>query len=148
MLDKRVAVALGMKLRDVNVVTEAFLGVVREELVEMNTVRLDALGSLKVHEYEGKVDHLQPVTGPLTVTSNKKHRVSFKKAHQFSLELRKKLGGPVVEKVMEKYGVDESQKDNEKVASEGCPLCGAKPERHGNVLACPTHGTEPFEKSK
>lgn len=52
------------------------------------------------------------------------------------------------ERQMEKYGVDESQKDNEKVASEGCPLCGAKPERHGNVLACPTHGTEPFEKDK
>jgi len=49
---------------------------------------------------------------------------------------------------MEKLGVDESGSDQEKVAAEGCPVCGRKPERHGNVLACPQCGTEPFEKKK
>lgn len=49
---------------------------------------------------------------------------------------------------MDKYGVDETGEDQEKLAAKGCPLCGAKPERHGNVLACPTHGTEPFEHPK
>lgn len=49
---------------------------------------------------------------------------------------------------MEKYGVDESlTPELEKQANQGCPLCGRKPERHGQVLMCPEHGSEPFEKS-
>jgi uncharacterized Zn finger protein (UPF0148 family) len=47
---------------------------------------------------------------------------------------------------MDKYGVDEQGAENEKVAAEGCPKCGAKVQKHGNVLACPNCGTEPFEK--
>jgi len=47
---------------------------------------------------------------------------------------------------MEKYGVDESTSaDLEKRAAKGCPECGRKPERHGRILVCPIHGTEPFE---
>lgn len=48
---------------------------------------------------------------------------------------------------MTKYGVDEGtdQEALEKKAAGGCPKCGAKPTRHGNVLACPNCGTEPFE---
>lgn len=51
---------------------------------------------------------------------------------------------------MDKFAVDESvdQDAMEKAASEGCPLCGAKCERHGNTLLCPTHGSEPFEKKQ
>lgn len=49
---------------------------------------------------------------------------------------------------MDKYGVDESvdQNELEKVANNGCPICGKPVTKHGKVLACPTHGTEPFEK--
>lgn len=47
---------------------------------------------------------------------------------------------------MDKLGVDESGVENEKVAAEGCPKCGSKVQKHGNVLACPNCGTEPFEK--
>lgn len=49
---------------------------------------------------------------------------------------------------MDKYAVDETtdQEKLEKAAAEGCPICGKKPERHGNTLICPTHGSEPFEK--
>lgn len=51
---------------------------------------------------------------------------------------------------MEKFGVDESanQEQLEKASAAGCPICGAKPERHGNVLMCPTHGSEPFEQKQ
>jgi hypothetical protein len=50
---------------------------------------------------------------------------------------------------MEKYGVDESATPElEKKAAQGCPVCGRKPERHGNVLMCPVHGSEPFETEK
>jgi len=50
---------------------------------------------------------------------------------------------------MEKYAVDESvdQSVMEKAAAEGCPECGAKCERHGNLLFCPTHGSSPFESA-
>lgn len=49
---------------------------------------------------------------------------------------------------MEKYGVDENADENlEKKAAQGCPVCGATPIRHGNVLMCPTHGSEPFENN-
>jgi uncharacterized Zn finger protein (UPF0148 family) len=48
---------------------------------------------------------------------------------------------------MEKYGVNESidSETMEKIASAGCPRCGAPVEKQGNVLACPRCGTEPFE---
>lgn len=49
---------------------------------------------------------------------------------------------------MEKFGVDEGvdQESLEKAAAAGCPVCGKTPVRHGNVLMCPDHGSEPFEK--
>lgn len=48
-----------------------------------------------------------------------------------------------------KYAVDETVGyDAEKVATEGCPNCGSKIERHGQVLCCPRCGTAPFEKEK
>ena len=51
---------------------------------------------------------------------------------------------------MDKLGVDESvdQSVMEKAAAEGCPECGAKVTRHGNILVCPKHGTAPFEQEK
>jgi hypothetical protein len=51
---------------------------------------------------------------------------------------------------MEKYAVDETVEQNamEKAATQGCPECGAKCERHGNLLFCPTHGSAPFEKKR
>ena len=44
-----------------------------------------------------------------------------------------------------KLGVDETSKDLNKEAAESCPECGAKLEKHGSVVVCPKHGTEPFE---
>lgn len=51
---------------------------------------------------------------------------------------------------MDKLGVDEGQDQEvlEKAASDGCPQCGKKVERHGQVLVCPRCGTAPFEKKK
>jgi ribosomal protein S27AE len=46
---------------------------------------------------------------------------------------------------MEKYGVDETGEEMEKKAAAGCPKCGGKVEKHGNVLTCEHCGTEPFE---
>jgi hypothetical protein len=51
---------------------------------------------------------------------------------------------------MDKLGVDEGvdQEKLEKQAAAGCPECGKTPERHGNVLVCPVHGSEPFETKR
>lgn len=48
---------------------------------------------------------------------------------------------------MEKFGVDEGtdQERLEKKAADGCPKCGRTPKRHGKVLMCPEHGSEPWE---
>lgn len=49
---------------------------------------------------------------------------------------------------MSKFGVSEgvSSEKLEKAAAQGCPICGAAVVKHGSILACPTHGTEPFER--
>lgn len=49
---------------------------------------------------------------------------------------------------MTKLGVDENVdgEELEKAAANGCPVCGKTPQRHGNVLVCSVHGSEPFEK--
>jgi hypothetical protein len=51
---------------------------------------------------------------------------------------------------MDKYAVVEEvdQEKLEKQAAAGCPKCGKTPERHGNVLTCPIHGSEPFEAKR
>jgi hypothetical protein len=51
------------------------------------------------------------------------------------------------EEGMTKYAVNERVDGEklEKAAAQGCPICAAPVQKHGNVLACPTHGTEPFE---
>lgn len=50
---------------------------------------------------------------------------------------------------MEKYGV-ETHLPGEKQASaqdtpKKCPLCGSLLVKHGQVVLCPKHGSEPFE---
>jgi len=51
---------------------------------------------------------------------------------------------------VEKYAVDEQGKraENEKQSAAGCPECGQPLEKHGAVVKCPTHGTEPFEANR
>jgi len=48
---------------------------------------------------------------------------------------------------MTKYGVDESETDDEKKASAEtkCPDCGSEVEKHGQTKICPQCGSAPFE---
>jgi len=50
---------------------------------------------------------------------------------------------------MEKLGVVEGadQEQLEKKAAKGCPECGRPLVKLGQLLKCPTHGTEPFEET-
>jgi hypothetical protein len=51
---------------------------------------------------------------------------------------------------MDKYGVDETSglapEEMEKRAARGCPACGKQLVKHGSVLLCPLHGSEPLER--
>lgn len=150
-LDVQVAKELGLKPTEVSAITAVFLEKVRNELVELNTVELTGFGFFRMSVRGGGTDNLLPVGKnalPVTVTSQKKYHVSFRKSGPFTRALRERYRDSVVEKTMsfEKYGVDEAGAENEKKASQGCPVCGAKVERHGNILACPKCGTEPFEQ--
>jgi DNA-directed RNA polymerase subunit RPC12/RpoP len=52
---------------------------------------------------------------------------------------------------MQKLGVDEQLGDQERLekqAAEGCPECGGRVERHGQVLICEQCGSRPFEKKR
>jgi uncharacterized Zn finger protein (UPF0148 family) len=53
------------------------------------------------------------------------------------------------EEGMDKFGVDQTsgldQERLEKRAAKGCPACGKELIKHGSVLLCPIHGSEPFE---
>lgn len=99
-LDKKVAITLGRKVQDVTDITTEFIAAIREALVEMNTVRIDGLGQLRVVPWEGKVDHLQPRGLPIVATSRKKYRVSFKKAAPLTRAVQERFGGAHVEKVV------------------------------------------------
>ncbi|MCI0563295.1 MAG: hypothetical protein MN733_32865 [Nitrososphaera sp.] len=48
---------------------------------------------------------------------------------------------------MNKYGVSESVERERlaKLAQSGCPNCGGKVRREGDLLFCEKCGTEPFE---
>lgn len=51
---------------------------------------------------------------------------------------------------MEKYGVEEED-DGTKLAANGCPDCGAPPEKlrySGGIVRCPNCGTKPFEPKR
>jgi uncharacterized Zn finger protein (UPF0148 family) len=54
------------------------------------------------------------------------------------------------EEGMDKYAVDEGSPNFEKFANAGgeliCPVCQRKATKHGTVLVCPVHGSEPFER--
>ena len=130
-IDKRVAVLLGLPLQDVSVVTTAFLRLAARDLVMYGTVMLDGLGMLTLV--------VQDMVG--SPNKARKYEVRFKKSYHLGKLIKE------VKKIMEKYGVaEEVDKDMEKHASEGCPECGAKVERHGQTLMCPNCGTAPFEK--
>jgi nucleoid DNA-binding protein len=138
-LDGKVAELLGMKTREVSVITAAFLNEARRALARTWGVRLDGLGRLYIGGRRGP--------GPDGVQVMK-YRVSFKKSQTLNAAMKAARGGMArkKEKVMEKYGVDETADENlEKQATDGCPVCGGKVERHGKVLTCAAHGTEPWE---
>lgn len=83
-------------------------------------------------------------------------RVKLAEISKLCVEARKGILAESKEDPMEKYGVDESKKDEDKTEKTAeattpmvdmrCPKCGAELAKHGNVNICPNCGSEPFEK--
>lgn len=153
-LDSEIAAELGVAMRKVARITDALISSIRAHLTDGETVHLDGFGKLHVQKQTyGVRQPLANLVNPKgeritrTVAVPIKHKVHFAKAQPFKHQLQERWNR---ENAMEKYGVDEGvdQKELEKAAAQGCPVCAAKLEKHGSVLACPTHGTEPFEQKR
>ena len=150
-IDEQVAVDLGMKKATVALVTAAFLNSIVHALVEDGEVRLESFGRFLLQKAERTATTNLRKKGAgderFNTTTNLL-RVWFKKSPVFKEYVWIIHGKPNQEDLMDKHGVDEGAQDQEaleKKAAEGCPQCGAKLERHGKVLICPVHGSEPFE---
>lgn len=160
-IDSAIAMLLSEPRNKVSSITSAFLNEAMRLILEDGVLHLDGFGRFKlgvqklgarqaIELTQGTSWNGEPhsTTGTKTsVVVAQRHKVYFSKARPFTEALHRKLGE---ERNMEKFGVDESvdQEQLEKAAAEGCPECGAKVEKHGKVLRCPVHGTEPFEKGK
>jgi nucleoid DNA-binding protein/ribosomal protein S27AE len=149
-IDREVALQLGKTPKQVGIITKVFLHTVMIELLKMGDVQLDGLGTMRLKRWKGGIDRLRNKGGQvMNVETSTVHRVSFRKSNVLNEAIRVKFGrAKPVEDVMDKYGVDETGTELEKKAAAGCPNCGGKVEKHGNVLACEKCGTEPFEGSK
>jgi nucleoid DNA-binding protein/ribosomal protein S27AE len=152
-----VALRLGVRLKTVTGIIDELTAVVREQLVDMEIVKLDGLGEMNVSIKSGRrrtplrAGNFKKGCGkPMAVHIQKKYFVSFRKSAvlKAAIVARHGVAGFAEVTKMEKYGVDESGSEQEKKAQAGCPNCGSKVEKHGNVLVCPKCGTAPFEGEK
>jgi len=138
-VDRAVAIQTRMPLSTVRTVTAAFLDRIATTLVEDSTLELQNFATFKVEIRKRPASKSKRPT--------KKVYVRFiRKA-----ALTRILNQLVEEEItMEKYGVDESDDQNYKKASDDkkCPKCGTTTEKHGRVIICPKCGTEPFEAQK
>lgn len=146
-LDQRVASAIGRPVREVAKVTDEFIEELCSAIVDDGGFHLIGLGKLRVQVEKGSTNVRKNKPGdPARI------KLYFSKSKSLKARLEQRFG--IEEKKMEKqdegmtkYAVDEGHDSAalEKAAANGCPICAAPVTKHGNVLACPTHGTEPFE---
>jgi hypothetical protein len=157
-IDQEAARLLDMPFDKVAMVTGCFLRTVLHEVVDNGGVLVDGFGRFLLKEQKNiATAHLEKGTfkkggrrGKMVIQTRRKFRVWFKKSAEFRRSLMDAYGKESTMEDMEKLGVDEGtdQEELEKQAAAGCPECGQTPIKHGKVLACPTHGTEPFEKAR
>lgn len=137
--DREIAAETGDAIADIAVVTELFIKKLAESIADGDQVVLINFGKFRLREQGGATLNAEPST-------RRKFRVHFVKARSYSKAIQARYEEPT----MDKFAVDESvdQEALIKAASDGCPECGAKCERHGSTLLCPKHGSAPFEKKQ
>ena len=132
---------LGIAPEQVARTTATLFHVLTQALSDGYRIHLDGFGNFELLPFEKKYRNKEGST--IEFQPIWKTRIHL--GNHLKKDYSGREGGPP----MDKYGVDEAVHDPEqleKMAHEGCPLCGKKPERHGNTLLCPTHGAEPFER--
>lgn len=149
----------------VKMVTSAWIEAIQAILVEEGAVQIDSFGTFSIQTQAPRKQSLplrhfgKAVLPASSVDVPTKICVTFSKAGPLKQALKRRYDTQGTKNMtkpnsdsegMDKFGVNENvdQERLEKQAAEGCPLCGAKVQRHGTVLMCPTHGTEPFEKNE
>jgi len=145
-LNLEVARRTGVKLTVVRTVTAAFVEALKRALIEKGSATVRNLGRFRLVTERRISDSDRNM--PAHITAEKlRCRVFFAKGLPFKKQIHSFLKEGMA---MDKYGVDEGieQEKMEKAASEGCPECGRELVKHGSILLCPTHGSEPFEKKK
>ena len=157
-LDHQVAKDLGMRQEEVARITGAFLRLVMYGLCDTQEVNLQGFGRFKMREKKQRDNRYVGLETGLGGEKNRTRAVAvtrmftvyFHKARAFKEVIWSIYGKQGQEDTLEKYGVSEEvgQVDLEKKAAEGCPACGRKVERHGDVLICPHCGSQPFESAK
>lgn len=149
-VDRAVSAELGIAQRKVSLITAEFIRQLTEHLAEYGVLSIEGLGRFQVE----RVEHPRVTTlvtgrfkGGERGAARKVEIPSYIRVHFSKGPTLKKLLKQRLENNMEKYGVDENvnQEQLEKKAAKGCPECGKAPSRHGSVLICPDHGSEPFE---
>ena len=146
-LDQRVAATTGLNQRHVATITDEFIQELSNAIVDQGGFLLVGLGRLELRLEKGSANVRRDSTmEPMRI------KLYFSKSKTLKRRIERKFGiykEPTVDKDegMTKYAVNERVDGEklEKAASQGCPICAAPVKRHGNVLACPVHGTEPFE---
>ena len=147
-LDKRVAEAIGVPVRHVATVTDGFIQELVNAVVDEGGFYLVGLGRLRIRFEKGSTNvRKDSTTEPMRI------KLYFSKSRVLKKLIERKFGiykEPMAKQQdegMTKYAVDEGHDPEklEKAAAQGCPICAAPCTKHGSVLACPTHGTEPFE---
>lgn len=146
-LDQRVATTLGIPVLQVAAVTEGFIQELSRAIIEDGGFHLAGLGRLQVRFEKGSPNvRKDSVVDPMRI------KLYFSKSRTLKKLIERRFGihkdRMETDEGMTKYAVDEGIDETklEKAAASGCPICAAPVKKHGKVLACPVHGTEPFEK--
>jgi nucleoid DNA-binding protein len=150
-----VARELGVSHKQVSRITSEFIHQLSLLMTEYEVVIIEGLGRFQVQRIHTN-HNTTLVTGRFkkgkkgetrSVALTGYFRVNFSK----SPTLKKLLNEQLMEMTMEKYAVDQGMGDQEqleKQAAGGCPECGEELVKHGSVLVCPKHGSEPFESQR
>jgi nucleoid DNA-binding protein len=145
---------LGVPTRDVRDIVLEFLRQTGTFLMKNGTVRLVGLGRLRLNVRLEQREVLIAGARKKDGTYKRRRRIARKGSMVVSFtkssRLKRLAKMYLEEMTMEKLGVDEgvNTEQLEKAAAEGCPECGRPVQRHGNVMVCPVHGSEPFERAK
>lgn len=149
-LDHRVAVALGIPVKRVANVTDAFVDELCTAIADHGGFHLAGLGKLVTRierggNQMGKGEDRDPMRIRLYFTKSKLLKDQIEHKYGMKEPGMNKLNE---DEGMTKYAVNEGHDSDalEKAAAKGCPICAAPVVKHGRVFACPTHGTEPFER--